>query len=98
MSAAWDPYRAAVQGVVADVLAADAQDAWLSANLAARIALITGAAPASDLLAWLRADEDVSFIVHDAPRGVCAKPPELVHALLDALIRELVAEGGGSRP
>ena len=72
--------------------AAPDPEAWLGQHLGAGIAEITRSARPDELLAWLRADEEVSFVVHDAPRGVCAKPVELVHALLDVLIRELVAE------
>ncbi len=92
MNPSWVTWRAAVAEVVEAALASQDPAGWLTRHLAARIAEIRRAAPAPELLAWMRADDAVNFVVYDAPRGVCSKPPELVHALLETLVRELVAE------
>jgi hypothetical protein len=94
LTASFATHRAAVQAIVDCAVAGQDPEAWLAEHLNASIAGITRSARVDDLLAWLRADEDVNFVVYDAPRGVCAKPVELVHALLETLVRELVAEGG----
>ena len=88
----WETERAAVLALVAAAQGAPDPQEWLAGSLAGEVQRLVAARGAAGLLTWLRADEAVSFVVYEAPRGVCAKPQELVHALLDALVRELVED------